>query len=127
MRGTVADGTRSRKTQPKGERIPPQEGRQHTYIDHLRQIASDLARRIERGRLLEVGIGHGQLLREIHRINAASDLYGLDISPAIVRRARINLKGIPVDLRAGNVRRKDYASGFFNLVARLRWRHRKRQ
>ncbi len=91
-------------------------GRPRTIDIQLRQIASNLASGIERGRLLEVGIGHGRLLREIHRINGAIDLYGLDISPAMVQRARINLKGIPVDLRAGNIRRTDYASGFFDLV-----------
>ncbi len=91
-------------------------GRPRTIDIQLRQIASDLTSRIERGRLLEVGIGHGRLLREIHRINAAIDLYGLDISPAMVQRARINLKGVPVDLRAGNIRYTNYASEFFDLV-----------
>lgn len=91
-------------------------GRPRTMTIQLREIASDLASRIERGRLLDVGTGHGRLLREIHGVNAAIELYGLDISPAMLRRARRNLRGLPVDLRQGNIRCSGYASDFFDLV-----------
>ena len=91
-------------------------GRPRTIDIQLRQIASDLGTRIDRGRLLDVGMGHGRLLRQIHEVNAAIELYGLDISAAMVERARRNLQGLPVDLRQGSIARTTYESDFFDLV-----------
>ena len=91
-------------------------GRPRTIGIQLREIAHDLASRIERGRLLDVGTGHGRLLREIHNANPAVELFGLDISAAMLRRARRNLIGPQVDLRQGNIRNSGYDSCFFNLV-----------
>lgn len=83
---------------------------------HRQEVARDLASRIERGRLLDVGTGHGRLLREIHRANGAIELYGLDISPAMVRRAARNLEGLNVNLRQASICHTGYESDFFDLV-----------
>jgi SAM-dependent methyltransferase len=68
-------------------------------------IAMCLATRVDRGRLLDVGFGHGRLLRAIHEVNPLIELFGLDISPAMVQRAKYNLQGVPVDLRQGTISR----------------------
>ena len=91
-------------------------GRPRTMGIQLREIARELAGRIDRGRLLDVGTGHGRLLREIHEANPAIELYGLDLSAAMVERARRNLVGLRVDLRQGNIRRTTYENDSFDLV-----------
>jgi SAM-dependent methyltransferase len=80
------------------------------------EIASDLASGVERGRVLDIGTGPGRLLRELHKRNAALELFGLDISAAMVERARRNLKGVEADLRLGSIRETDYDSDFFDAI-----------
>jgi SAM-dependent methyltransferase len=103
--------------------LPPFAARLYASLTRTRaiarqneQIASDLATRIVRGRLLEVGLGPGSLLREVHRVNPDLDLCGLDISEAMVALARKNLEGIPADLRCGDVRATGYPDGHFDLA-----------
>jgi SAM-dependent methyltransferase len=91
-------------------------GRPRTMAIHFAEVARDLGARIERGRLLDVGTGPGRLLREIHNANPAIELYGLDISPAMVRRAKRNLVGVAVDLRAESISHTTHESDFFDLV-----------
>lgn len=81
-----------------------------------REVAEQLVPMVSRGRLLDVGMGPGRLLIEIHRLNPALELYGLDISAAMVAVARRNLGGIPADLRRGTIRRTAYDSDSFSLV-----------
>ncbi|NOH01979.1 MAG: class I SAM-dependent methyltransferase [Chloroflexi bacterium] len=81
-----------------------------------REIAERLTRRIQRGRLLDIGTGPGMLLREVHCLNPEIELFGLDISDAMVALAWKRLSDIPVDLRAGNIRKTDYANDYFDLV-----------
>jgi SAM-dependent methyltransferase len=91
-------------------------GRPRTMQLAVQEIARDLTSQILGGRLLDVGTGHGRLLAEIHRVNPEIELYGLDISEAMVRVASRNLAGLDVDLRCGNIRSNEYASDFFDLV-----------
>lgn len=79
-------------------------------------VASFLVSRIPEGRLLDVGMGPGRLLAEIHRRQPSIQLFGIDISSAMVHRARENLKGIRADLREGSIRRTDFGSNFFDVV-----------
>jgi ubiquinone/menaquinone biosynthesis C-methylase UbiE len=60
--------------------------------------------------VLDVGTGHGRLLLELHLQNKAFELFGLDVSASMLRRARINLKGVDVDLRGGSIRNTGYES-----------------
>ena len=80
------------------------------------EIAQDLISKIEKGRLLDIGTGPGYLLLEIHKLNPSIELYGLDISTAMVDQASRNLAGIRVDLHQGNIRATEYESEFFNLI-----------
>ncbi|MBI5878370.1 MAG: class I SAM-dependent methyltransferase [Chloroflexi bacterium] len=81
-----------------------------------REIARDLVSRIECGRLLDIGPGPGKLLFEVHQLNPRIELFGLDISEAMVQLARKNLTGIDVNIQCGDVRHTNYADDFFDVV-----------
>jgi ubiquinone/menaquinone biosynthesis C-methylase UbiE len=81
-----------------------------------REIAQDLATRIKQGNLLDVGTGPGYLLLEVHWLNPEIELFGLDISDAMLTQAAQNLGAVPADLRQGNIQATDYANGFFDIV-----------
>lgn len=83
---------------------------------HYKEIAQDLISRIEKGRLLDIGTGPAYLLIEIHKLNPSLELYGLDISAAMIEQARRNLGGIEVSLKQGNIYSSNYESGYFDLV-----------
>jgi ubiquinone/menaquinone biosynthesis C-methylase UbiE len=82
----------------------------------IREIAQDLATMTDRGRLLDVGMGPGRLLLEIHRLSPNVELFGLDISASMVERARKNLRDIPANLRQGSIRHTTYENDFFTIV-----------
>ncbi|MCX5973349.1 MAG: class I SAM-dependent methyltransferase [Coprothermobacterota bacterium] len=80
------------------------------------EIARDLVSRIEHGRLLDIGTGPGKLLFEVHQLNSSIELFGLDISEAMVQLARKNLTGINVNIQCGDVRHTNYVDDFFDIV-----------
>jgi ubiquinone/menaquinone biosynthesis C-methylase UbiE len=79
-------------------------------------VACDLATRINQGRLLDIGTGPGRLLLELHRLSPRIELFGLDISPAMIEVARKNLDSISVDLRQGRAEQTGLPADFFDLV-----------
>jgi ubiquinone/menaquinone biosynthesis C-methylase UbiE len=86
-------------------------------IEHQHQeIARDLVSRIDRGRILDIGTGPGKLLLELHQLNPDIELFGLDISEAMVGLARKNLTDLSVNLQCGDVRHTTYADCFFDIV-----------
>lgn len=80
------------------------------------EIARDLLSRVEDGRMLDIGTGPGQLLSEVHQLDPCIELYGLDISEAMVQLARQRLTGLNVHIQCGGVRHTDYADDFFDIV-----------
>jgi ubiquinone/menaquinone biosynthesis C-methylase UbiE len=82
----------------------------------FREIAQDITSKISKGRILDIGTGPGKLLIEVHRLNPAIELFGLDISEAMIQQAKKKLSGIKADLRAGNIRKTGYESEFFDLI-----------
>jgi len=83
----------------------------------FREIAQFLAARVPAGKLLDVGPGPGRLLGEIRLATQAIDLFGLDISKAMIDLARENLHDLHgIDLRVGNITATEYPSGFFDCV-----------
>ena len=52
------------------------------------EIARDLVIRLPRGRLLDIGTGPGKVLCEVHQLNPEIELFGLDISEAMVQLTR---------------------------------------
>lgn len=81
-----------------------------------REIAALLSGQVNSGRLLDVGTGPGSLLLELHRLNPDLQLYGLDISRAMIDLARKNLAGVAADLRLANVCATGYEGDFFDTV-----------
>ncbi len=84
---------------------------------YYKEIAQDLTNILSAGRLLDVGTGPGRLLQAIHSFNPAIELYGLDISAAMIKQAQKNLSGVAVNMRQGNIRQTDFPSNYFDLVA----------
>jgi len=80
------------------------------------EIAADLTGNISSGRLIDVGMGPGVLLAEIHRLKPGIELHGLDISSAMVELARKNLGNVPAKLRVGDIRKTDYPDLYFDIV-----------
>ncbi|MGB7621018.1 MAG: class I SAM-dependent methyltransferase [Terriglobia bacterium] len=80
------------------------------------EVAATLSRQIKSGRLLDVGTGPGRLLIELHRLNPELQLYGLDVSHAMIELATKNLAGAAVDLRVANACATGYDDDFFDVV-----------
>ena len=81
-----------------------------------REIAEDLVKYVKSGTLLDIGTGHGRLLREIYNINPEIDLYGLDISEKMIEIARENLEDIQSTLKSGNIRSAPFEDNVFDIV-----------
>ena len=87
-------------------------------IDLLtKEIAQDLVSLMPQGRILVVGTGPGRLLQEIHKLNPHLELFGLDISAAMIEQAKRNLVGTSVNLLQGSIQTTDYKNDFFDLIA----------
>ena len=81
-----------------------------------REIAEDLVKHTKSGTLLDVGTGHGRLLREIYNLNPEINLYGLDISEKMIELAKENLEDIPVTLKIGNIKNPPFEDNFFDIL-----------
>jgi len=81
-----------------------------------REIACYLASRIECGRILDVGTGPGRLLFELHQLNPAFELFGLDISASMVELAKAQLLGPGIEIRQGDIQNSGYYDNFFEIV-----------
>jgi len=82
----------------------------------INEIAQYLSSKIDEGKLLDVGTGPGRLLADLHNLNPHIELYGLDISESMLKLAEKNLRGIPVDLRLGNIQKTEYEKNFFDII-----------
>jgi ubiquinone/menaquinone biosynthesis C-methylase UbiE len=82
----------------------------------ISQIAQDLLNIIHSGILLDIGTGHGRLLKELHSLNPNINLYGLDISKSMIKIAKINLADIEVKLSEGSIYKAPYENKFFDLI-----------
>ena len=85
--------------------------------NQYREIAEDLVSRIQEGRLLDIGTGPGLLLSEIYNIEPRIKLWGLDLSNAMIRRARKNLEEIQdLELITGSIESTDFEGNSFDLI-----------
>ena len=71
-----------------------------------------------RGLTLEVGVGTG---RNIAHYSADTDLFGVDISPAMLQiaRKRATRLGRAIELRIGDAQNLDFPDGSFDTVAAI--------
>ena len=84
---------------------------------HTKEIAEDLVSRITSGRMLVVGTGPGRLVQEIHKLSPSIELFGLDISAAMIMQAKKNLMGTGINLIRGNIQATDFKDDYFDLIA----------
>ena len=80
------------------------------------EVAAYLTGQVHSGRLLDVGMGPGWLLLDLHRLKPELQLYGLDISKAMVGLAQQHLVGVTTDLKMANVCVTGYEDDFFDAV-----------
>lgn len=80
------------------------------------EIAEFLTSKTDNGKLLDVGTGPGRLLVNISKINPQIELYGFDISEAMLKTARKNLHGMDVELKQGNIEKTQYNNEFFDII-----------
>jgi len=90
--------------------------RTRSLEQQYQEIAACLTDQIKSGRLLDVGTGPGRLLLEIHKLNPGLQLYGLDISQAMIELATKNLAGLNVELKMANVCATGYDSDTFDAM-----------
>lgn len=83
--------------------------------DHYQSIAHDIVAHLELGKLLDVGTGPGRLLEEIAKEGHGFELHGLDISEAMVKRARRRL-GPTAEVVCAPSTAMPYANGAFDTV-----------
>jgi ubiquinone/menaquinone biosynthesis C-methylase UbiE len=83
--------------------------------DHYQSIAHDIVAHVRRGKLLDVGTGPGRLLEEIAKESRGFELHGLDISAAMVERARRRL-GSKMEVVCAPSTAMPYANGAFDMV-----------
>jgi len=90
--------------------------RTRSLQQQYQEIAACLVSQVQSGCLLDIGTGPGRLLLEVHKLNPGFQLYGLDISQAMIELARQNLAGVTVDLKTVNVCETGYKDDFFDMV-----------
>jgi ubiquinone/menaquinone biosynthesis C-methylase UbiE len=82
----------------------------------LEEIKTEILTEINNGRILDVGTGPGRLLQIINDSNPNLELFGLDISKSMYKRAKKNLNGLGIELAHGNILKTNFDSNFFDLV-----------
>ena len=90
--------------------------RQFSFIAQKRLVIEMLA--AARGRILEVGCGPAVMAPELAAMGF--EVYGVDVSSEMVRRARQRMAGHPLEKRChfslGDFERLEFADGFFDAV-----------
>lgn len=90
------------------------------FQKHYDRLAREIAEACPSGRVLDVGTGPAWLLRSICRVRPELALFGADISPAMVERARKNLAedGLSEKIEVVTAGAGDlpFEDGFFDLV-----------
>jgi ubiquinone/menaquinone biosynthesis C-methylase UbiE len=90
--------------------------RTRSLQQQYQEITACLTSQIHNGRLLDIGTGPGWLLLEVYKLNPGLQLYGLDISKAMIGLAQQNLVGVTSDLKMANVCATGYEDDFFDVV-----------
>ena len=83
-------------------------------------VARHVLDHCSQGSLLDIGTGPARLLVKLHELSPELDLVGIDVSPAMVRKARDNIAQADlsdrVQIREGNVGNMPFRDGVFDIV-----------
>lgn len=68
-------------------------------------------------KLLDIGCGTGVMLKRVcEEFPQASDIFGIDLSPAMVKRARDKLSGYKAHIMEGQIETVDLPKEFYDIV-----------
>ena len=94
--------------------------RSSVFQRHYELVAEDILSHCQPGNLLDVGTGPGWLLVKLHQLRSAAKLTGVDISPAMVAKARQNMKKAgcaeAIEIREAGAQCLPFADGSFDTV-----------
>jgi len=79
------------------------------------KIAKYISDKMQTGKLLDVGSGPGRLLLEIKNQAPQLEVYGLDISKAMLKLAKKRV-GAEANLKLGNITKTDFPDDFFDCI-----------
>jgi ubiquinone/menaquinone biosynthesis C-methylase UbiE len=87
---------------------------------HYELISRDILGYCSEGRVLDIGTGPGWLLKKLYEASPKFRITGVDISPAMVAKARQNIEeaglGNVIDIEQGQAKSLPFADGTFDLV-----------
>jgi len=88
------------------------------FQDQYERVARHIINYCSHGSLLDIGTGPGRLLMKLHDASPTMRLVGVDISPAMVKRARKNVEssGLPIEIREGGAASLPFRDGAFDIV-----------
>ncbi len=91
------------------------------YQRHYERVAEDIASHCAEGSLLDVGTGPGWLLPALRRVAPGLRLVGIDLSPAMVAKARRNMARVGladrIELHEANGSQMPFPDASFDIVA----------
>ena len=89
------------------------------FLGHYEMVAKDVKYFCKAGKILDIGTGPGRLLLALNRFEPGLELYGADISEAMIDKARDNFvaAGITgIDLQVASAMRLPYPDRYFDAV-----------
>jgi len=89
--------------------------RSNVFQRHYALVAEDIAR-CRPCTVLDIGTGPGWLLLQLRAKIPEASLHGVDISPAMVKKAAENLAGRGIELRCAGAETLPYPDGSFDMV-----------
>jgi len=90
--------------------------RSRIFLRHYDLVADDIARACGGGRILDVGTGPARLLLALRGRLPGAVLAGVDISPAMVAKARENVGAAGIEVREGSAGELPFPEGSFDAV-----------
>ncbi len=94
--------------------------RSHIFQRHYDLVAQDILNYSRQGRLLDIGTGPGWLLLKLHSLAPQFQLTGLDISSAMVNKARKNIAQAhlsgTVEVLQAEAKDVPFPEGTFDLI-----------
>ena len=86
-----------------------------SWFQHINKQIAELIKPKEGMSILDVGCGWGLLLRELTQLNMNLNLYGIDISPEMVRIAK-KVRNKNIWITHGSADKLSYANNKFDVV-----------
>jgi ubiquinone/menaquinone biosynthesis C-methylase UbiE len=90
------------------------------FQKHYELMARDIIKYCPLGKILDIGTGPGWLLIKLNELSSALELTGLDISAAMVTKAKENIAAanslVNISIKQGSADLLSYPDSFFDMV-----------